>query len=139
LLTALGQCGCADGLDFLRELASQSGAGFQNIAREWFEAVAASPLPEAKTLLLSYVDPQVAGGVGELDFPDYMADHLAALLANIANAETAVAARLLQLTDQPLPARQSQTLAKTVGQLDAPQSLFTALNLLDDTSPQPVP
>ncbi len=45
LLMALGQCECADGLAFLRDLASQSGAGFQHIAKEWFEAVASSPLP----------------------------------------------------------------------------------------------
>jgi HEAT repeat protein len=139
LLMALGQCKCAEGLAFLRDLASQTGAGFQQIAREWFESVASSPLPDAKTLLLSSIDPDVTDGIGDFDFPDYTADHLAGLLANIANADTAVAERLLHLTNQPISAKRRQILAKIVVRLDAAQPLATALNLIDDTSPQPIP
>jgi len=139
LLMALGQCGSEDGLNLLRDLAKQSDGGFQNIARDWFDAVAASPLPEAKTLLLNFIDPDVTDGIGDLDFPDYMADHLAALLAKIANADAAVAERLLNLTHRPLSSKRRQILTKIVVQIDAAQSLATALNLMDDTSPQPIP
>jgi hypothetical protein len=107
LLMALGQCECAEGLVFLRDLAKQSGAGFQHVAREWFEAVAACSLPEARTLLLSFVDPQLNGGVGDLDFPHHSADYLAALIANIVHTGTPVTARRFLSATEPnvAPAR----------------------------------
>jgi hypothetical protein len=139
LLMALAQCECEEGIAFLKDLATQSGGGFQNIAREWFDAVAASHLPEAEALLLAFVDPNVNGALRVQELPNYMDDHLAALLANVANTDSAIAARLLQLTDQPLSPRQRDILTKIAVQLDSPQSLLTALNLLDDESQQPVP
>ncbi|MBN9662263.1 MAG: hypothetical protein J0H49_28960 [Acidobacteria bacterium] len=139
LLMALGQCGCDEGLELLCELASQSGAAFQHIARVWFDAVAACPLPQAKELLLGFVDPQSSGGIGELEFPDHMADYLASVLAKIANSDSAVSARLLELAEQTTYPRGRQILAKVLPQLDAPQSLLAALNLLDDGASQPVP
>lgn len=71
-------------------------------------ALEGGPLADAKTLLLSLIDPDVTDGVGDLDCPDDTTDYLAALLARIANADTAVAERLLYLTDQPLSPKRRQ-------------------------------
>ena len=45
----------------------------------------------------------------------------------------------MHLTNQLLSPKRRQILTKIVVQLDAAQSLATALNLMDDSSPQPIP
>jgi hypothetical protein len=68
LFMALGQCGSDEGIAFLRDFACQSAATFEHVAKEWVDAVAASPQPTARPLLLSCIDPTVRDGVGEFGF-----------------------------------------------------------------------
>jgi hypothetical protein len=139
LFMALGQCGSDEGIVFLRDFASQSAATFEHVAKEWVDAVAASPQPTAKPLLLSCIDATVSDGVGELDFPDYVADFLASRLSDLTRADSSLVERVLQLTTQPLSLKRRHVLAKVIARLDSPQSLLLGLNLLDDQSPQPIP
>ena len=139
LFMALGQCGSDEGIVFLRDFARQSAATFEHVAKEWVDAVAASPQPTAKPLLLSCIDPTVSEGVGELDFPDYVADFLASRLSDLTRADCSLVERILQLTKQPLSLKRRHVLAKVIARLDSPQSLLTGLDLIDDQSPQPIP
>ena len=103
------------------------------------DAVAASPQPTARPLLLSCIDPTKSDGVGELDFPDYVADFLASRLSELTRADSGLVEHILQLTTQPLSLKRRHVLAKVIVRLDSPQSLLAGLNLIDDKSPQPIP
>lgn len=139
LLVALGQSGCDEGLALLRDFARQSDATFEHMAKDWIEAVAACPLPGAKSMLLSLIDPEVIDGVGGLDCPEYSADLLASCLSDLARADTALVDRVLGLTGQDLSLKRRLVLAKIVARLDTAQSALAGLNLIDDNSPQPIP
>ena len=139
LLMALGQCSHNEGLSLLRDIARQNDAAFQNIAREWLEAIAACPLPGGTAILLNFIDAEVTEGVGDLSLPDYAADFLAARLSERAQAVPGLAERILQLSTQPVSVQRRLILAKVVASLDSPQSLLAGLNLIDDTATQPIP
>jgi len=139
LLMALGQCDTPDALSLLRHLAEQNSGAFHNSAKDWIEAVAASPLPGARSLLLSFIDPDLNDGVGALTVPDYAVDLLAARISDVAQADAAVTERVIQLSAQPLAPQQRLILAKVLAWMNTPQSLLAGLNLVDDKSPQPIP
>ncbi len=139
LFMALGQCGSDEGIVFLRDFARQSAVTFEHVAKEWVDAVAASSQSTARPLLLSCIDPTVSDGVGELDFPDYVADFLASRLADLTRADSSLVERILQLTTHPLSLKRRHVLAKVIARLDSPESLLVGLNLIDDQSPQPIP
>jgi len=139
LLIALSQSGCEDGLALLRNLARQNNGAFQQVAKEWIEAIAACPLRGARSLLLSFIDPEVTDGVGDLSLPDYAVDLLAACLSELAQADSDLAERILQLSSEPLSPQRRLILAKVIAWLDSPQSLLAGLNLIDDNAAEPIP
>jgi hypothetical protein len=139
LLMALGQSACDEGLSLLRDFAQPNSDAFQQSAKDWIEAVAACPLPRARLLLLSFIDPEVSDGFGSVTVPDYAANLLAARISDIAQANAEVGERILQLCTQPLSPQQRLILAKIVARLDAPQALLAGLDLIDDGSSQPIP
>ena len=139
LFAAIGQCSHPDGLSLLRELALHNEEAFQNVAREWLEAVAESPQPGAKQLLLSFADPEVADGVFGLKLPEYAVDFLAARLSILARADDGLADRILFLGSQPTQPRQRLILAHVVASIGSPKALIAGLNLIYDTAERPVP
>lgn len=139
LLTALGQSASADGLALLRDLARENPAGFQHSARDWIEAVAACPLPGARSLLVSLIDPEVSDAVAGLSVPDDAADLLAARLSNLAQVDRDLSERVLRLSSQTVSPERRTILAKIIARLDAPQALVAGLTLIDDSSPEPIP
>ncbi len=139
LLMALGQCPDDSGLALLCDVARQNDAGLQNFAREWLEAIAACPLPGAKAILLGFVDPEVKECVGDHTLPDYALDSLAGRISDLARANSSIAERIAQLSTQPLSGQRRLILAKVIAWLGSRKVLLAGLNLIDDSSPQPVP
>ena len=81
---ALGRSRCNDALGLLRGfVASDSDA--KQLGDEWINAVAALDNPESRELLMSFVDPEVAGLVPEVTFG--REDVLAARLVDLARRE----------------------------------------------------
>ena len=139
LLAAIGQCPHPDGLSLLRELALQSESGFQNVAREWLEAVTSSPHPRAKLLLLSFADPEVTNGLFGLNLPEYAGDFLAARLSILARADEDLSNRILVLASQSTLPPQRLILAHVIAGIGSPKALIAGLNLIDDTAERPIP
>ena len=139
LLLALAQCTDEVGLRLLCEIAGHNEAGFQNMAKEWLEAIASCPLPGAPAIFLEFVDPAVRGCVGDRVLPDYALDSLAGRLTDLARADSAIAERMIALSTVPLSPQQRVLLAKVLAWLGSTQSLLAGLNLIDDASPRPIP
>lgn len=139
VLIALGQCADEDGIALLCEIARQSGTNFQYIARDWLAAVAASPHPRARQVLLSSIDPDVPDGIGDLALPDDAASTLAEILADIARRDRNVAARLFELCSMAPAAQARMILAKVCAHLGMTDALYAGLDLLDDAGVPPIP
>ncbi len=139
LLPALGQCSDEEGLALLCEIARGDGAQFQYVAREWLAAVAASPYPRAHQLLLSFVDPEVEHGVGDIALPDDALDMLAGTLADVARRDREVAERMSELCNKSTLRPARVILAKVAARLGTAEALLTALNLIDDAAEPPIP
>ncbi len=139
LLLAIGQCPHPDGLLLLRDMARQSGQAFEHFAREWLTAIANCARPEATAILLGFIDAEVPEGVGDLKLPDYAVDFLAARLAELAQADSALVRRILHLCRQPVFALHRLILAKVIARLNTPESLLVGLELLDDSAPDQIP
>ncbi len=140
LLIAIGQCSDEAGLLFLIDMARNDAVVLQDFGREWLEAVAACPLPQASSVLLCFIDPEVDVPLGDSVLPDYAIDLLVSRIADLAHTDEALVTRILDLTAKPLRSDQQRViLAKIIASLDSPQSLMAGLNLIDDGAPQPLP
>jgi len=139
LLFALAQCVDDSGLALLGDIAGLSDSVFQHIAKDWLEAVASCPLPGATAMILGFVDPETCPCIGSRALPDHAANFLAGHLADLARADSFVAQRIIELTTRPVSAPQRAILEKVLARMGSPESLLAGLNLIDDSSPQPVP
>jgi len=135
LLIALAQCPDDTGLTFLIEVAGGlNDSAFQQIAREWLEALANCPLQGAKAIMLSFVDPDARMPVGDRALPDHATDFLAGRLSDLARTDPSVAERIIQLTGIPLSRQQRVIIAKVIAWMNSPTALLAGLNLIDDAS-----
>lgn len=140
LLMAIGQCSDEAGLSFLIDMVRNNVEVLQNFGREWLEAVAASPLPRARPVLLCFIDPEVDVSVGNTVLPNYAIDILVTRITGLARTDEALVTRILDLTAKPVTSDQQRViLAKVVSSLDRPEALMAGLNLIDDSAPQPLP
>src|SRR6266850_642451 len=130
IATALGNSRCNEALDLLRELASDPARARQ-LEDDWINAVATLNTPEARNLLMSFVDPQVEGLPEVVRFERQ--DVLAARITDCARREPPIEARLLELcTLDELPAMKRLLLTKVLNFLGTREALLAALNLIDD-------
>jgi hypothetical protein len=132
--TALGHSRCKEALDLLRELASDPARARQ-LEDDWINAVAALNTPAAKNLLMSFVDPEIAGLPEAVRFERQ--DVLAARIADCARQDRAIEARLLELCARELPAPKRLLLTKVMNFLGTPEALLAVLNLIDDRARPP--
>lgn len=139
LLMALARCGDDAGLDLLHHFAIHNSPIFQHSAREWIEAVSACDLPGARTILLSFVDPDLQTAGGGMVVSDYAVDFLAARIAELARSEESVTRRIFELTVQPQSQHQRNILVKVIASLDSHQALMAGLNLIADAGANPIP
>jgi hypothetical protein len=140
LLMALAQCPDDSGLTFLIEIAEGlNDSAFQQIAKEWLEAVANCPLPRVREIMLSFVDPDARTSVGDRTLPDYAIDFLAGFLTDLARTDSSVAERIVQLTAIPVSGQRRTIIAKIIASLNSPTALLAGLNLIDDASTRGIP
>jgi hypothetical protein len=133
--TALGHSRCDQALDLLRELASDPGHALQ-LEEDWINAVATLNTPESRNLLLSFVDPQIAGLPEVVRFERQ--DVLAARITDCARREPPIEARLLEVCAiADLPALKRRLLTKVLSFLGTREALLAALNLIDDRARPP--
>ena len=139
LLMAVSACSDEAGLTFLLDIARESAAAFSHFAREWLEAIAASPLPGASATLWAFVDPTEVGNFGDYPLQDYALDFLAGRLTDLARADASLAGHVVRLCAKPISGQRRTILAKIVAWLGSSQALLAGLDLIDDTSPEPIP
>jgi hypothetical protein len=140
LLVALAQCPDDSGLTFLTDIArGVNDDAFQQIARQWLEAVASCPLPRANETMLSFVDPDASTPVGYRTLPDRAIDFLAGYISDLARTDRSVAVRIIQLTATPISKQQRLIIAKVIALLDSTAALHAGLNLIDDASTPGIP
>jgi hypothetical protein len=136
VVAALGHCRCDQALPFLVELGSDR-ARAQQLGDAWINAVAAIDAPEARNVLLSFVDPTLTGLPTEVPFAS---DHaLVARIADLARRDKTIEQRLLRLCGSELPSAKRDLLAKVVGQLGHLEAVTAGVNLIDDAAKTPVP
>ena len=134
--TAVGYCRCDEALDFLRELAPNDTRAKQ-LGDAWIKAVAVIDSPRSRSLLLSFVDPEVPGLPVEVNFD--RDDVLAARIVELARRDPRIEARLLELCDMELPSSKRLLLSKVIGWLGTPAAVSAGLNLIDDNASPSLP
>jgi hypothetical protein len=136
LAPALGHCRCGDALPVLRELAS-SEMQFKSMEDSWINAVAALNSPEARQLLLSFVDPSISG----LPFETKLEreDVITARLVELATHDEEIEGRLLALCSVELPPRKRALLARIVGAIADEEAILQALKLIHDAATPAIP
>jgi hypothetical protein len=134
VVTALGHSRCNEALGLLRELVSDPARARQ-LEDDWINAVAALNTPAARNLLMSFVDPEIAGLPEAVRFERQ--DVLAARIADCARQDGAIQARLRELCALELPAPKRLLLTKVMKFLGTPEALLAALNLIDDRARPP--
>jgi HEAT repeat protein len=139
LLFAVAQCSDDAGVDLLCEIAGTNPGLFEHGAKDWFDAVANSPITGARQIILGFVDPNARACIAERNLPEYALDALAAHLARLARADRVVAARLTELTTHTLPPQPRAILAKILAWADTEAGLVAALDLIDDGAKPPIP
>jgi hypothetical protein len=136
VVQAVGHCRCEEGLQFLREIGEDRGR-LNQLGEAWLDAVAVIDTRQSGELLLSFIDPNLAG------LPEGVAfdrdDHLAAHLARIANADPQAKGRLMELCATDLPQDRRLLLAKIIGRFSDFDAVLAGLNLIDDAVSPSVP
>lgn len=139
IIRALGHSRCVEALDLLRELAIAAGGGFQSVATEWIEAIAALRTADAKQNLLSFVDPDIGHTGFEQHLEYYDRERLASHIVDIAQSEAGVKERLYSLCGRQLPAMMRLLLADVVARLGTGEALIAGLDLIHDQAMPAVP
>ncbi len=136
LATAAGFSRCPEAIQLLRDFASGPNPP-KVLDAAWINALAALDSPEARELLLSFVDPATPGAPAGamIDCEDV----LAARLAELALRDEATKQRLLQLCTLRLPPARRNPLARVLLMLGSQDAILAGLNLIDDAAIPPVP
>lgn len=135
LITALGESRSDVVVDLLYELASELST-FEQCEDKFINAFAVLDTPRARELLLGFVDPDIRGI--ELTRPHHE-EVLVARLADLAQRNPQIAARLRSLCERDLPQRKRYVLSKVMSWLGTPEALAANMNLIDDAKPSRVP
>ena len=129
--TAAGYSHCEEALDFLREVAADE-TRVERLDDAWINAVSAIDTPASRELLLSFIDPEVAGLPFQVSFD--RDDVLAARIADVCRRNPKAYARVLELSALELPTPNRAMLAKVIGQLDTTEAISAGLNLIADAA-----
>ena len=136
VVEAVGHCRCDDAVAFLREIGSDKNRAAQ-LEDVWINALAAIDTPESRNLLISFVDPELAGPPNEMEFR--RDDVLAARIAELGRADAGINRRLLNLCEADLPPAKRLLLAKVIGQRADLEAVMAGLNLTDDAVNPSIP
>jgi hypothetical protein len=136
IATALGHCRCPDALSLLVELAVDP-PHLRAIEAAWINAVAQLDHPEAREVLVSFVNPSAT------DFPFQSRlereDILAARLSEIVAKDQDIQHRLLDFCSTQLDPVKRARLAGIVRNMGSRQAALAGLNLIDDNIVPAIP
>jgi len=130
LITALGYSRSPDALAYLRDIAGSDATSIQQAFRPWVTAVASLGGPEARELLLSFVDPHSSSFSPRVKIENYDAELLASEIAAIAASEAETKRRVLALSDQDLPPEIHFLLWRVIARIGAPGDILAGLTMV---------
>jgi hypothetical protein len=136
VVTAIGHSRCDEALDFLVEVAS-AGDRAQHVMDVWVDSVASLDIPDARKLLLSFLDPEIDGRNLELKIVD--PDRLAPRIVNLARRESDIERHLFALCDMQLPSERRMLLTKVIAGIGTQEAILAGLNLIEDNLTPSVP
>jgi hypothetical protein len=136
VVQAVGYCRCDEALQYLSEIAADKDR-LNQLGDAWLDAVAAVDTRQSRELLLSFIDPTIAGLPEGVSFD--RDDHLAAHIARVANADPQAKGRLMELCATDLPQTRRALLATIISRFADFDAVFAGLNLIDDTLSPSVP
>ena len=136
VVTALGKSRSDAATDLLRDLAADEQT-FEQLEGEFVRAIAALDTPDARELLLGFIDPDVRGIA--LTRRPRREEVLVARLTALAQRSPEVAGRLRRLCDRDLPEANRRALSSIMAAIGTPDALAANLNLVDDANRYPVP
>ena len=136
LVTALGESRSDAATDLLRELASDEPT-LEQLEGEFVHALAALDTPEARELLLGFIDPDIRGIA--LTRRYRREEVLVARLSALAQRSPEVAGRLQRLCDRDLAEPNRRALSMIMASIGTPDALAANLNLVNDANRYRVP
>ncbi|HLG55471.1 MAG TPA: hypothetical protein VI485_09070 [Vicinamibacterales bacterium] len=134
---AVGHSRTDEALPYLIELA-ENRARLNDMEDAWVEAVAAVNSQASRDLLLSFVDPDVAGLPGP-EVKIRRDDVLVSRIVELARRDSVIEDRLLRLCDRKLTGQRRELLATIIGWLGTSRALSAGLLLVDDALAPAVP
>jgi hypothetical protein len=135
---SLARCANQAGLDLLHQLAVDYTPIFQNNGKEWIDAVSASELPDASTIILSFVDPALRSHGHELTISAYALNTLSSRIVDLVRSQPSIAQRISELCAQTT-SEQQLILCNVVAWLGSEDVLLAGLDLISDISSNPLP
>ena len=139
VVAALGYSRSQEAVPLLSELVGDDGSLPEQIAQEWVKALATLDGPEARQILLSFVDPSIDKFGIDVDVDGARGDFLASYIADLTRAEPQIKQRVLQLSDLRLPPDRRDLLSNVLVQLGTGEAMLANLNLIDDAAAAPIP
>jgi hypothetical protein len=139
VMTALGWSRCDAACDLLLDLARASETALRGAAREWIDALATLDTTESKRVLLSFADPEIGDFGVQYHFEHHELESLAAHIAQIAGAESAVRERLYLLCSHDLSTDRRLLLARIMAQFGTEHALTVGLSLMSDHANPSIP
>lgn len=136
LIKALGYSEAKEALPLLVEIALD-GRYLRNFGDMWVNAVSTLGTPEAREVLLSFLDSSLPGIPEAHELVS--GDVLTSRLADIANSDPSFRYRLFALTHTQLSDSSRKLLAETLAKINDGEALASALNLVDDRVPGSLP
>ncbi len=136
LITALGESRSPEAGELLRALAATAHV-FEQCADNFVNAFARLDTPLARRCLLGFVDPDVSGiAVVRMSHHE---DLLFIRIADLANRDASIAARLRALSEADLPELHRYHLSKVLARIGTPDAFAANVNLIDDTRRPSIP
>jgi hypothetical protein len=136
LITALGNSEVKEALRLLVEIALD-GRYLRNFGDLWVTSVSTLDTPEAREVLLSFIDSSLSGIPEAREMSRH--DVLTTRLADIANSDPSFRYRLFALTHTHLSDLGRKLLGEILAKVNDGEALVSALNLVDDRIPGSLP
>ena len=137
IIMAIGHSRCADGLALLMELAPKLTD--DSTIGAWLTAIAALDTSAARTVLMSFVDPDLEAPPFLASLQFRTAEGIAAKIATLARSEKMIHDRLFELFDRSLPVVKRALLARIVGELGTTEAAVRGMKLIADSASPAIP
>ena len=137
VVTAIGHSRSEEGVALLRDIALGEITQGRALDDAWINAVGELDFPEARAMLLGFVDEESRGLPAQARVD--RRDVLAAQISELAQRDPTIARRLLQLPDLSVTGPRRELLAQILRSIGSEEAILASLRLIDDSSTPPVP